>query len=185
MLDFTPVRNNEIGLSQLVAGLSKDDLRRLTNEMIDKMLELTVDAVDFDVAFVPHDPDAHDEYAADESDTELAWTLGHVIVHATASSEESAFLAAEMARGVEHQSRSRYEVYWETVTTVDQIRHRLEESRRMRLATLEVWPDEPIIVGNQNPVMRFVGGLRHDDSHLGQIEEIMRQARAVRNGSDG
>ncbi len=185
MLDFTPVRNKEMGMSQLVAGLSRDDLHTLTNEMIDKMLELTGDTVDSDVAFVPHDPAAHDQFAADEADTELSWTLGHVIVHVTASSEESAFLAAEMARGVEHHGRSRYEVYWETVTTLNQIRHRLEESRRMRLATLEIWPDEPIFVGDQNPVMRFVGGLRHDDSHLGQIEEIMRQARAARNGSDG
>ncbi|MFQ5406978.1 MAG: DinB family protein [Anaerolineales bacterium] len=185
MLDFAPVRSKEMGLSQLVSDLTPDDLRDLTNEMIDKMLDLTADAVDADVTFVPHDPHAHDPYAADDSDTELAWTLGHVIVHATASAEEAAFIAAELARGVEYHGRSRYEVPWETVTTVDQIRRRLEESRRMRLAMLAVWPDEPVIIGKADPVLRFVGGLKHDDDHLGQIAEIMRQARMARNGNLG
>jgi hypothetical protein len=41
----------------------------------------------------------------------LPWTLGHVIVHITASAEESAFLAAELARGVHRRTgRSRFEV---------------------------------------------------------------------------
>ena len=66
-----------------------------------------------------------------------------MIVHTTASSEEAAFIAAELARGVEFHGRSRSEVPWETVTTIEQCRHRLEESRRMRLATLQIWPDEP------------------------------------------
>lgn len=48
-------------------------------------------------------------------DVHLAWNLGHVIVHTMASAEESAALAAELARGVEYHGRSRYEVPWETV----------------------------------------------------------------------
>jgi len=32
-----------------------------------------------------------------------------------------------------------------------------------------------------NCVNRFIRGLSHDDSHLGQIEEIVRQAQAGRN----
>jgi hypothetical protein len=60
----------------------------------------------------------------------------------------------------------------------------------MRLASLEVWPDAPHYENTYQPsptmepincVNRFIRGLSHDDSHLAQIEEIVRQARAARN----
>jgi hypothetical protein len=187
MLDFTPLRNGQLTMAQLTAGLTAGDLRQLTHEMIDTMLALIADCHDGDVTFVPHDPEANDSYAADPAVVDLPWTLGHVIVHATASAEESAFLAAELARGVRFEKRrSRSELPWETVTTIAQGRHRLEESRRMRLASLELWPDEPYLDNVYysrpdgpaiNAVGRFVYGLVHDDSHLGQIAEIVRQAR--------
>ena len=111
-----------------------------------------------------------------------------MIVHATASSEEAAFLAAELARGVPvREGRSRYEVPWPTVTTIEQCRVRLEESRRMRRASLDMWPNPPHLAntfkswsGDQryNAIVRFVFGLSHDDSHLRQIAEIVRQARS-------
>jgi len=174
-------------MAELTAGLTPDDLRYLTNEMIDTMLALITDCQDAAVTFVPHDPEAHDSYAADPSVLNLAWTLGHVIVHTTASAEESAFLAAELARGVPFEKRrSRSELPWETVTTIAQCCHRLAESRRMRLASLELWPDQPYLDNVYysrpdgpaiNAVDRFVYGLVHDDSHLGQIGEIVRQAR--------
>jgi len=176
-------------LADLAAGLTVDDLRDLTNEMVDTMLDLIAHCRDEDVTFVPHDPQANDPYAMDTAEVNLPWTLGHVIVHATASSEESAFLAAELARGVEYHGRSRYEVPWESVTTIQQCRDRLEESRRMRLALLDAWPDEPHLDNVCQPrpggplinaLTRFVSGLRHDDSHLGQIAEIVRQARMAR-----
>jgi len=60
----------------------------------------------------------------------------------------------------------------------------------MRLASLEMWPDEPKL-GNLyqpwegaprvNAIGRFVFGLSHDDSHLGQIADIVSQARAARD----
>lgn len=62
MLDFTPLRTREKTIGQLTAVLTLDDLRHLTDEIIDRMLALIVDCNDTD--------------------------------------EESAFLAAEMARGV-------------------------------------------------------------------------------------
>jgi hypothetical protein len=31
-----------------------------------------------------------------------------------------------------------------------------------------------------NAVIRFVNGLRHDSDHLGQLEDVVRQARAAR-----
>ena len=104
MLSFEAVRNDEITFVELVAGLSRDDLRDLTNEMVDTMLGLITDCVDADVVFAPVDPDADDPFAATEEEVHLAWNLGHVIVHTTASAEESAALAAELARGVENHT---------------------------------------------------------------------------------
>ena len=52
---------------------------------------------------------------------------------------------ADLARGVAFHGRSRSEVPWETVTTIAQCRARLEESRRMRLASLDMWPDQPYL----------------------------------------
>ena len=189
MLDFTPLRERRITLGELVDGLTVDDLRDLTNEMIDYQLALIADCGDADVAFVPEDPTAEDKFAATEAEANIAWTLGHVIVHITASSEEKAFLAAELARGIDREGRSRYETPWETVTTIAQVRARLEESRRMRLASLDMWPDEPDfgltvnyrwLRGPMNAVARFCMGLVHDDDHLGQIAEVVRQAHAAR-----
>ena len=189
MLDFAAYRAKTIAYNELVAGLDRDDLRALTNEMVDTMLDLIADCTDADVTFQPVDLDADDPYAAAADEATMAWTLGHVIVHATASSEESAFLAAELARGVVPASRSRYEVPWETVTTIAQCRARLEESRRMRLASLDLWPEEPHLDNSYTPwpsagpincVRRFVLGLRHDDDHLEQIADIVQQACSTR-----
>src|SRR5262245_57781354 len=117
MLDFTPVRRKELKISQLAATLTPADLAHLTNEMIDAMLSLIAGCTDADVTFVPDDPQANDTYAVKPDEVNLAWTLGHIIVHVTASSEESAFLAAELARGVAFHGRSRAEVPWPTVTS--------------------------------------------------------------------
>lgn len=190
MIDFTPVREKKMSIGQLTTVLNKEDLRRLTNEMVDAMLALIADCVDADVIFQPIDPDAYDDYAEDEDEVGLAWKLGHVIVHATATAEENAFLSAEMARGVPaRRRRSRYETPWEKVTTIAQCRARLEESRRMRLACLDLWPDAPHLdnvvtpwpsAGEVNAVGRFALGLWHDDDHLAQIANIVQQAKAAR-----
>lgn len=192
MLDFTSVNAKTITMAELCAGLTVTDLRALTNEMVDTMLALIADCTDADVVFQPIDPAANDPFAANADEANLAWTLGHVIVHSTASAEESAFLAAEMARGVENHGRSRYETPWEAVTTIAQCRQRLEESRRMRLASLDMWPDAPHFeviyspwrsAGEINCVARFVLGLRHDNDHLEQIADIVRQACGARTGA--
>ena len=189
MLDFTPVRNKEIPFAAFAAKFTINDLRDFTNEMVDQTLGLIEGCTDADVVFVPDDPEANDTYAADESEKGLAWTLGHVIVHVTASAEESAFLAAELARGVDFHGRSRFETPWQTITTIQQCWDRLEESRRMRLATLDMWPDEPDLdvayepwsgAPMLNAVGRFISGFWHDLDHVGQIEEIVRQAYAAR-----
>lgn len=193
MLDFARLRNKEITLAEMTAGLTRDDLRRLTNEMVDTILTLIADCTDEDVTFVPDDPEAYDSAAATAGELNLPWTLGHVIVHTTASAEEYAVLAAEQGRGVEYHGRSRHEVYWESMTTIAQCRDRLEESRRMRLASLEMWPDHPYLnnlfesrsYGSFNAYGRFVLGLRHDNNHLEQISNIVRQTKLKKLEQDG
>jgi hypothetical protein len=190
MLNFQLVREKKITINDLVANLTQNDLRQLTNEMIDCMQSLITSCADADVTFVPVDPQANDTFATNPDEANMSWTLGHVVVHATASSEEAAFIAAELARGVPFQPRrSRYETPWQSVTTITQCRERLEASRRMRLALLDAWPN-PAHLDNvysteytpipSNALVRFARGLAHDDSHLGQIAEIVRQARAAR-----
>ena len=190
MLDFSPLETSDMTMRQLVADLTVRDLRQLTNEMVDTFLEMIDLCQDVDVSFVPVDPDAFDPDAKDEKDIDLAWNLGHVIVHTTASAEESAALAAELARGVpRRKGRSRSEIPWQRVTTTAQCQHRLEESRRMRLASLDMWPDEPYLnntyIGRSgeeiNAIVQFVFGLRHDDSHLDHIAGIVNQAHAARD----
>ena len=187
MLDFTRVRDKQQTILELTRDLTKTDLHRLTDEMVDTMAAIISDATDADVVFVPNDPNAKDTYG-NPKDAELAWTLGHVIVHATASSEEGAALSVNFARGLIIEGRSRYETDWQTVTTVAQMQQRLAESRRMRHAFLDAWPDVPhmetvqesAFFGTVNAVTRFTFGLYHDDAHIEQLREIMRQARAAR-----
>ncbi|MEO6458633.1 MAG: DinB family protein [Chloroflexia bacterium] len=166
--------------------LTTHDLRELTNQMVDRMLKLIESCSDAEVTQEPEDPEANDPTAATEAELNMPWTLGHVIVHTTASAEEAAALAAELGRGVEHHGRSRSEVPWRTVTAIQQCRERLEESRRMRLASLDMWPDQPYLDNTYTPregvppincVRRFLNGLKHDESHLGQIERLTSKGK--------
>jgi hypothetical protein len=188
MLDFAPYRRREMTLQELANGLGRNDLATLTREMCALQLALIEDARDEHVVFVPDDPAANDTFAAQAEDVGLSWTLGHVIVHATASSEESAALALVLARGLPVLGRSRYEVPWEQARTIQFLRHRIDESMRMRLSMLDAWPDQPHLDNfyapsegrpPMNALGRFLGGLSHDDSHLDQIRDIMGQARRL------
>jgi DinB superfamily len=189
VIDFEPMRRREKSLQDLAEGLTRDDLSKLTQEMCARELALIEDARDEDVAFVPEDPEANDTFASQAEDVGLSWTLGHVVVHATASSEESAALALVLARGLPVEGRSRYEVPWQEATTVEFLRHRIQESMRIRLSMLAAWPDQPHLENfyapyegrpPMNATGRFLGGLAHDDSHLEQIRKIMEQARKRR-----
>jgi DinB superfamily len=189
VIDFEPMRRREKSLQDLAEGLTREDLSKLTQEMCARELALIEDARDEDVAFVPDDPEANDTFASQAEDVGLSWTLGHVVVHATASSEESAALALVLARGLPVEGRSRYEVPWQQVTTVEFLRNRIQESMRMRLSMLAAWPDQPQLENfyapyegrpPMNATGRFLGGLAHDDSHLEQIRKIMVQARQRR-----
>lgn len=189
MIDFEPYRRREVSLQELADPLTRDDLAGLTGEMCALQLSLIEDAEDQDFVFVPDDPEANDTFAARPEDVGLSWTLGHVVVHTTASSEESAALALLLSRGLPVNERSRYEVPWEQARTAAFARHRIAESLQMRLSMLAAWPDAPHLDNfyspsqgrpQMNALGRFLGGLAHDDSHVGQIRKIMVQARQLR-----
>ncbi|HEY0737061.1 MAG TPA: DinB family protein [Herpetosiphonaceae bacterium] len=189
MLDYSGIGTGQTTLADLAQDLTVDDLRKLSDEMVDTILSIIEDATDADVVFEPQDPAANDTFSASPDEANIAWTLGHVVVHTTASSEEGAALASSLARGVPVEGRSRYETLWTTVTTIEQVRERLEESRRIRNAFFNTWPSQPHLDVTSTPIprfgpmdarARFLLGLFHEDSHLEQLREIMRQARAAR-----
>ncbi|QBD79520.1 DinB family protein [Ktedonosporobacter rubrisoli] len=184
MIDFTPVRRRHKSMQQFALSFSRDDFRRWTKESVERFLALLDSCQDETITFVPADPQANDPYAADPADQHLAWTLGHVIVHATASAEEYAASGAELARGVPFHGRPRYELPWQDITSVAQCRQRLMESRRIRLASLEMWPDQPHLdlgyvpweeSGWVNAQGIFAWGLAHDDDHYRQAAGILAQ----------
>jgi hypothetical protein len=169
--------------------LTRDDLRRLTDALIDEVQRLLRRCRDADVTFLPVDPLANDAGAATEEEARMPWTLAHILVHMTASSEEQAVLAAELARGVAYHGRSRSEVPWQQIATLAQCRARLEESRRMRCASLDMWPDGPHLENTSElwpggpvagPVQRFIAGLGHDAAHLPHLRDVVTQARDYR-----
>jgi hypothetical protein len=186
MIDFTPLREKKVTIAELAAEFTKDDLAKFTHESSDNILAMISTCQDPDVIFEPQDPEANDPYAEDPADVNMPWTLGHLIVHITASMEESAALAAELARGVEFHGRSRSEVPWQTVKNIAQCRQRMEESRRMCIASLEMWPDEPYLDNTYKPWegipqidarARYILGFTHTDSHLEQIKDVVQQAK--------
>lgn len=187
MIDFSQINGDTLKLADIQAKYTRQDLIEATNHMIDTMLNLVKNIPDSYVTFQPVDPDAYDGGAETEEEKHMAWTLAHVICHTTASGEETAAQGSTMARGIEPTWRTRYEVPWRTLTTTEQLVQRLEESRRIRLAFLNSWPNEPHLHilwrkkektwGLVNAVGYTLEGLKHDTSHLGQIAEIIRQAK--------
>jgi len=164
-------------------------LRRPTHALFDHVRQQLRRCKDIDVTFVPQDPHADDPGAGPGSEASAAWTLGHVIAHLTASAEESAVLAAELARGVPHHGRSRREVPWQEFATVAQCRARLEESRRICVASLSMWPDRPDLANTYVPwdgaapmgaIARYLLGLSHAAGHVEQVRDIVAQAHADR-----
>ncbi len=189
MIDFEPYRRGEKTLPEIATGLARADLAGLTQELCDLQLQLISAIEDAEIVFAPDDPEANDTFAATSEEVGISWTLGHVIVHTTASSEEAAANALNLARGVGVLGRSRFEVPWQSVHTAGQTRARVEESRRMRLAMLQAWPDQPNLdltytaregTAPRNAVAQFISGLSHDDSHLDQVRRIVIEARKAR-----
>lgn len=192
-LDFSPVQDDTSRMGGFSLQFTREDLTRLTHESIDFFLDIVLQADDAAVTFAPNDPKADDPDAA-EGEQHIGWGIGHLIVHTTASAEESATISALLARGIAYgrEPRLRYETPWQTVTTQAQCIQRLEESRRMRIASLESWPDQPHLdnlrtvserslahYGQQNAQACFVMGLYHDSAHYDQIRDALAQAQAA------
>lgn len=193
-LDLTPLIKREVKPIDFAAALGVEDLRRAANESIDFMLDLIADLNDADVVFEPHDPDADDPYAV-AGEEHIGWSVAHLIAHVTASTEEWAAYSSILARGVPYtkEPRLRYETPWRDITTKAQCVQRLEESRRMRLAALDMWPDAPDLhttrelserfiekLGEMNAPASFLFGLMHEIEHHAQLVDAATQARAAR-----
>lgn len=183
-MDFNAVNTYQLRMSEFAANFTIEDLRKLTNKSVDQFLALLRLCTDADTVFTLDDPDAHDPYAARfrPDEAHIGWTIGHNIVHATASAEEYAYDAAGLARGVPYHGRSRFEMPWQLITTTQQCIERLEESRRMRLASLGMWPNQPDLENGVTPWKEsgwvnaaglFTWGLAHDASHIHQIKKIL------------
>ena len=192
MIDFSPLLRREVQAIDFARRLTLNDLRAITNESIDTMLDIVAELGDADVTFIPHDPDAYDPHAPEE-EQHIGWNLAHIIAHVTSGSEEGAALSSLLARGVPTAERPRYETPWQDITTRAQCVQRLEESRRMRLAYLDTWPDEPHLdvyrdvspryterVGLVNAPAAFILGVFHEIGHFDQMREVARQAVAAR-----
>ena len=170
-------------------GVTRTELRRLTNKLTTEVERLIRRARDADVTFQPVDPAANDPGAVLVEEVHVGWTIGHLVVHTTATAEELASLAAELARGVSYHGRSRFEVPWQTLTSRADCLARLQESRRIRTASLDLWPTLPHLENTADlfsslpplgPVDCFLLGLRHEASHLDQLRDVLVQARAYR-----
>ncbi len=194
MIDFSPMRDGDLTYLEYAAreNIGPAELKQLSDESITFLLSQLDGLKDGDIVFDPEDPDADDPFAV-EGEEEIGWNFGHLIAHVTASSEEGAALSSLLARGVPASERPRYETPWRHIKTVAQVRQRLEESRRMRNAYLETWPDAPLLdvcrdvserftarFGEMNAPAAFLFGLSHEVGHYEQIEEVKRQALAAR-----
>ncbi len=190
-IDFSPVDNRETILLDFANRFTRAQIRDFTNASIDFMLDIVRGLNDAQVVFMPHDPHAYDPYAK-PGEEHIGWSVAHLVVHVTASSEEWAAYSSILARGIPYpaEPRLRYETDWKTVTTQQQCIQRLEESRRIRLAYLDAWPDKPDLAvqrelsprflerfGPMNAKACFLFGLKHEVGHHAQIAEAARQAR--------
>ena len=200
-LDLTPLVRGEMKAIELVRKYNPTarDLRKATNHSIDTLLEIINDLTDKDVVFDPIDPYADDPHAK-PGEEKIGWSIAHLVAHVTASSEEWASYSAILARGIPYvpEPRLRYETAWRDITTKAQCVQRLEESRRMRLAFLDIWPDVPHLdvyrelsprflerAGEMNAQSGFLFGLKHEIGHYDQFREVARQAREARAISTG
>jgi len=179
VFDMEAFRSGKASYADLVRDITHSDLYRLTDEFFATIQPIVADVTDTAATFVPRDPALKDP-------DEQAYTLGHVIVHLTASLEELASIASVLARGIAFDGRLRYEVPWETIHTARQIHERLKESWRMCRAYLDAWPDEPHLditsmrvprFGPMNAIGMHMLGIVHGESHIEQLREIMRQAK--------
>ena len=185
-INFDAIHAGTLTIQDVADKLTIDDLRQATEFIVSTMLAHIAACTDADVSFVPIDHDAR-EGVRNANGEVLGWTLSHVIVHTTATAEAAAFAALDLARGISLQGISRYETPWDSLVTIEQCRQRLNESQRMRLASLAAWPDHPNLskrytpfpgAGYLNAKELFILGLEHDDTHQRHLAAIADQINA-------
>ena len=190
-VDFTPVMDGTITLENFAKHFTRADLRRSSDESLNEIRGFVAGLSDDQITYDPIDPDAHDPYAI-AGEENIGWNLAHLVAHVTASSEEGAAFSSLLARGIPAEERPRYETPWRDIQTADQCLQRIEESRRIRNAYLETWPDEPLLnvnrivpdrfserFGDMNAAAAFLFGLLHEVGHYVQIREVRAQALAA------
>jgi len=185
MIDFTSVFNGQRKIADLATEVTLADLKAATDGQIDEMVAQIRDLSDAHVVFVASDPQAEGG---------IGWNVAHLIAHVTASSEENAAISSILARGINYpfEPRLRYETDWTTITTVASCCQRLEESRRIRQAYLNAWPDQPHLdthrtlppafaerVGQLNAIGACLLGLVHEAGQFAQLRDIIAQAKAA------
>jgi DinB superfamily len=191
-IDFARLTSEPEHASEYGAQFTLDDLRTATNSYLDTVRDLVEEFGDAQLIFEPSDPKANDTYAKTEAEVSMGWSLAHLVLHVTASLEEGATICSLLARGIQFEGRFRYEPGWRDVTTRDQVLHRIEESRRMCLAYLDTWPDEPHLdnyrkyastsrFANAKVDARasFLLSLSHMAGHLDQFREVAEQVRSA------
>ncbi len=193
LIDFALVRSGEQNLMELAQGMSADDLKAATNASLDLILEILGDATDAELVHMPDDPNADDPYAK-PGEEHIGWSLAHLVAHVTASAEEDAAMSSILARGIPYtrEPRLRWETPWRAFQTREQVLQRVAESRRIRLAYLDAWPDEPHLdvfrelserfvakFGPQNAPATLLFGLRHEADHYDQLRDARAQAAAA------
>ncbi len=195
MIDFTPVVDKQLKMLEYCQNFTRGQVRESLNESVDNLLSFLEGANDADVVFLPYDSEADDPYAADDQKN-VGWSVAHIILHATASTEEYASVGSVLGRGIEFEGRLRYEPDWQTVTTVAELKQRLEESRKMRLAYFDALPDTPNEdvyrkigeryieqFGQTSWKVSYLLGLMHEVGHYEQIKEAKRQAQEARQSA--
>lgn len=186
MIDFSGVFSGQRKIADLAANVTLADLKTATDVQIDTMVELIQALPDAQVVFVAADPQAAGG---------IGWNVAHLVAHVTASSEENAAISSILARGIDYpfEPRLRAETDWTTLTTTAGCLQRLEESRRIRQAYLNAWPDHPHLethrtlppafaerVGQLNAIGACLLGLVHEAGQLAQLRDIVSQAKAAR-----
>lgn len=192
MIDFTPLKEDISVLLEFSQQFSVDDLRDASNAYLDKIKAIVSDMNDAQLAFIPDDPEADDSHAP-EDEQNIGWSVAHLVLHVTASVEESATFASLLARGITFPqgTRFRYEPDWHEVDSHAEITQRIAECRRMLLGYLDTFPDEPHLAvfretregspltNKINAIGAFLFGLMHFDGHTQQFDEAKRQSLAA------
>ncbi len=184
MIDFSPVHAGSMKVSDLAAsGITLADMQATTEAQFDAILALITPLTDAQTVHIAHDP---------EAEGGVGWNVPHLLAHCLSSFEENASVSSILARGISYpfEPRLRFEVDWTTLTTTAACVARVQESRRMGLAYLQAWPDQPTLTtfrtmperftahfGELNAIGTYLLGLSHNTLHMVQLQEIVRQAK--------